>query len=75
MKIVKIEKDKPSDVYNMEVEKHHNYIIEGGFILHNCDGIRYFCAGRPRAAVIEPENPNREYQFVNQIEGNDLALW
>ena len=25
------------DVYNMEVENTHNYSINGGLIVHNCD--------------------------------------
>jgi len=26
----------------MEVENHHNYAVEGGFIIHNCiDALRY----------------------------------
>lgn len=30
------------DVYNMEVEEHHNYSVEGGYIIHNCvDATRY----------------------------------
>lgn len=31
------------DVYNMEVADNHNYIINGGIIVHNCmDATRYF---------------------------------
>nr|DAU19314.1 MAG TPA: DNA polymerase III, alpha subunit [Caudoviricetes sp.] len=26
----------------MEVRNHHNYAVNGGFILHNCDALRYF---------------------------------
>lgn len=30
------------DVYNMEVDKHHNYSVCGGLIIHNCmDRNRY----------------------------------
>ena len=30
------------DVYNMEVKDHHNFAVEGGFIVHNCiDAVRY----------------------------------
>lgn len=30
------------DVYNMEVEAHHNFSVEGGLIVHNCyDGAGY----------------------------------
>jgi hypothetical protein len=28
----------------MEVKKHHNFLINGGLVAHNCmDDIRYFC--------------------------------
>lgn len=30
------------DVYNMQVNKHHNYSVNGGLIIHNCDALRYF---------------------------------
>lgn len=30
-------------MYNMEVKNHHNFSINGGFIVHNCmDAVRYF---------------------------------
>lgn len=30
------------DVYNMEVDNHHNFAVNGGFIVHNCmDALRY----------------------------------
>ena len=28
-------------VYNMEVKDLHNYSVNGGVILHNCDALRY----------------------------------
>lgn len=29
-------------VYNMEVEHHHNFAVQGGMIVHNCiDSTRY----------------------------------
>lgn len=31
-----------ADVYNMEVEEHHNFAVNGGLIVHNCiDSLRY----------------------------------
>lgn len=42
------------DVYNMEVDRFHNFSIEGGLIVHNCmDALRYGCAPlmRGRAKV------------------------
>lgn len=41
-KIKKIEFIGIEPVYNMEVEKHHNFSINGGLIVHNSiDSIRY----------------------------------
>ena len=46
LKIMKIKSIKyvgKQDVFNMEVEKYHNFSIEGGLIVHNCmDAFRYF---------------------------------
>nr|WP_277951033.1 hypothetical protein [Staphylococcus lugdunensis] len=41
-KIKSIKFHSIQDVYNMEVEKYHNYAVEGGLIIHNCiDALRY----------------------------------
>lgn len=34
-------------VYNMEVADLHNYAVNDGIILHNCDALRYFCNSLP----------------------------
>ena len=43
-----------ADVYNMEVEYTHDFVIQGGVISHNCaDALRYGCMARmikPRVA-------------------------
>ena len=39
----------------MEVENHHNFSVNGGFILHNCDAIRGFCIYRSRPNMKQPE--------------------
>jgi len=49
------------DVYNMEVENHHNYSVNGGFILHNCDSIRAFCVARMITSK-QPQAP-QHYNF------------
>ncbi|WP_299034238.1 hypothetical protein [uncultured Anaerococcus sp.] len=42
IKIKKIRFVGYEDVYNMEVKDHHNFAVEGGFIVHNCiDACRY----------------------------------
>ena len=40
--IESIEFDGYEDVYNMEVADNHNYAVNNGVILHNCDSARYF---------------------------------
>lgn len=43
---VRIENVRPlgkQPVYNMEVDKYHNFSVNGGIIVHNCmDACRYF---------------------------------
>ncbi|WP_084655700.1 hypothetical protein [Andreesenia angusta] len=41
-KIKNIKHIGKEDVYNMQVENHHNYSVNGGFIIHNCDAVRYY---------------------------------
>lgn len=42
VKIKSIKKVGCEPVYNMEVEKHHNFSVNGGLIVHNClDALRY----------------------------------
>ena len=46
--MLKITKLKNEDVYNMEVENHHNFAVNGGLIVHNCmDCFRYICQELP----------------------------
>lgn len=43
-----------ADVFNMEVEDTHDFVIQGGVISHNCaDEWRYMCMSRP----IDPLRP------------------
>lgn len=48
------------DVYNMEVENTHNFAINGGLIVHNCDGLRYYAVQWIRAAE-PPQEQKRRY--------------
>lgn len=44
MKIKSVTYAGKADVYNMEVEDTHDFVIQGGVISHNClDATRYFC--------------------------------
>lgn len=48
MKVKSISYAGKADVYNMEVEDTHSFVIQGGVISHNCaDEVRYFCMSRP----------------------------
>ena len=42
-----------ADVYNMTVDQTHNFAVENGIIVHNCDEWRYACMSRP----IKPLRP------------------
>lgn len=41
VKIAKISLDTVENAYDMEVEDNHNFAINGGIIVHNCDAVRY----------------------------------
>jgi hypothetical protein len=41
VKIKRISLVENEDVYNMEVKNHHNFSINGGLIVHNCDSFGY----------------------------------
>lgn len=48
MRIKAVRRAGRADVYNMEVEETHDFVIQGGVISHNCaDEWRYFCMSRP----------------------------
>ena len=47
MRIKSIRYAGKMDVYNMEVEDTHDFVVHG-IISHNCaDDVRYFCMSRP----------------------------
>ena len=53
MKVKRIKPAGYADVYNMEVEDTHDFIIQGGVIAHNCaDDWRYMCMSRPVSPII-----------------------
>lgn len=48
MKVKSVTYAGKADVFNMEVEDTHDFVIQGGVISHNCaDEVRYFCMSRP----------------------------
>ena len=62
MKVKSITYAGKADVYNMEVEDTHNFVIQGGVISHNCaDEWRYFCMARPiKPRMSAPPDKYRE---------------
>lgn len=59
MKIKSIRYAGKMDVYNMEVEDTHDFVIQGGVISHNCaDEWRYMCMARPiKPIAVEQKQP------------------
>lgn len=55
-------------VYNLMVDTHHNFIINQGIVVHNCDSLRYFCASRIYGTVKAPEPNERELRMRREIE-------
>jgi hypothetical protein len=52
MRIKAIRPAGRADVFNMEVEDTHDFVIQGGVISHNCaDEARYLCMMNPMKPV------------------------
>ena len=50
MRIKAIRPAGTADVYNMEVEDTHSFVLESGVVSHNCyDELRYICMANPMA--------------------------
>ena len=59
MKVKRITHTGKADVFNMEVEDTHNFVIQGGVIAHNCaDEWRYMLMARPIAPRPAPPKDN-----------------
>ena len=54
MRIKSIRYAGRADVYNMEVDETHDFVIQGGVISHNCcDDARYLAMSRPVKPIRE----------------------
>ena len=48
MKVKSVTFTGKKDVFNMEVEGTHDFVVQGGVVAHNCaDEARYFCMMNP----------------------------
>lgn len=77
MRVARITRAGTADVFNMEVEDTHDFVIQGGVVAHNCaDEARYFCMSRPiapRAAKKpDPFYHSPLYQYLD-IKREDLS--
>lgn len=60
MKVKSVTYAGKADVFNMEVEDTHSFVIQGGVISHNCaDEVRYICMAHPVPARLLPEREVR----------------
>ena len=58
-----------ADVYNMEVEDTHDFVIQGGVISHNCaDEVRYMCMANPMKPVQVKERAPKVYDPLSSDE-------
>lgn len=55
-------------VYNMTVEEHHNFLIDGNVIVKNCDSLRYFCVWWTNIADLPKDNSNRKKWTEDLLE-------
>ena len=54
MKVKAITPAGKADVYNMEVEGTHDFVLSNGVVAHNCyDETRYFLMSRPVKPLIK----------------------
>lgn len=61
-------------VFNMTVARNHNYVTAKGTVLHNCDGIRYFCVSRSLPGEPENEAPGEDEEFLTEESDYDMAM-
>lgn len=62
MKVLSITPAGKADVFNMEVEDTHDYVVNGGFVAHNCyDEARYVCMAHPLIPTKKPPAVYKPY--------------
>lgn len=72
MRIKSIRPAGKADVYNMEVEDTHDFVIQGGVISHNCaDETRYLCMANPMKPI---KVKDRTPAVFNPLESDDIEV-
>ena len=70
MKIKSIRYAGKADVFNMEVEDTHDFVVQGGVISHNCaDEWRYMCMARPITPKLRDQPQIVGADPLGQMEG------
>lgn len=65
-----------ADVFNMEVEDTHNFVIQGGVIAHNCpDEIRYMCMSIPVKPILKEEKRVIYNDPLNQFKNDKNVIY
>ena len=60
-----------ADVYNMEVDETHSFVIAGGLVAHNCyDELRYVAMENPVNPPLTRTEPPKPY---NPLESEDKS--
>lgn len=59
------------DVYDMAVDKGHNFSVGNGKIVHNCDSLRYFCVWWTTSANV-PKRATKKWR-ADLLEDYDNA--
>ena len=73
MKIKSIRYAGKADVFNMEVEDTHDFVVQGGVISHNCaDEWRYMCMARPIKPIMREEPELIGADPLNQFDGRQV---
>lgn len=68
VKVAKIAKAEAQPVYNLQTKEHHNFLVSGGVVVHNCDSLRYYCAARTQREEKPIEPTPYEAQIVEEIQ-------
>ena len=69
MRIKAIRHSGKDDVFNMEVEDTHDFVIQGGVISHNCaDECRYLCMMNPIKPVEAKEKKAKVWSPLDDDE-------
>lgn len=68
MRVKQVRPAGRADVYNMQVDSTHDFAVQNGIIVHNCDEWRYACMSRPISPMRPVEKKQIFYDPLDQIK-------